>query len=167
MRYKWKLRKYKREMEMEKQINNRLKSQLKKYGSTSKHHLSSSDFCESQSIKNYKKSSKKSMFMADNKENINMANHSNFSSTMRRNKSQTLNGNRVVNMAEFMKNNTPSQVNTQKNLKEYFLKFESKEIDPSKMMLLGREQEKKGKGKELRKGDSQSFISQKQQKVSI
>jgi hypothetical protein len=46
--------------------------------------------------------------------------------TVRRNKSQTLTGNRALNIEELFKNNnTPSHLSTQKNLRDYLLKVET------------------------------------------
>lgn len=45
--------------------------------------------------------------------------------TIRRNKSQTLTGNRALNIEELFRNDTPSNMSTQKNLKDYLLKIET------------------------------------------
>ena len=127
-RYKWKLRKYKREIDMEKQINQRLKSQLARDQSKSKNYKTFNQYVDSRSVEKHRKSKKKLQAVDSkiNNENVNILNATSFSTTMRRNKSQTLNGNRALNMDELLKNNnTPSQMNTQKNLKDYFLKFDS------------------------------------------
>lgn len=126
-RYKWKLRKYKREIDMERQINQRLKTQIARDQSKAKNYKTFNQFVDSKNSEN--KKSKKKFVNADSKiydENVNIMNSTCLSTTMRRNKSQTLNGNRALNMDELLKNNnTPSQMNTQKNLKDYFIKFDS------------------------------------------
>lgn len=45
--------------------------------------------------------------------------------TVRRNKSQTLTGNRALNIEGLFRNNTPSHMSTQKNLRDYLLKIET------------------------------------------
>ena len=47
--------------------------------------------------------------------------------TVRRNKSQTLTGNRALNIEELFRNNTPSHMSTQKNLRDYLVKINAKE----------------------------------------
>lgn len=178
IRYKWKLRKYKREIEMEKQINQRLKAKLHRRKSKTKDYMTQSDFMGSQKTKNHRKSKKRLAAVESkiNDENVNSLNVSNFSNTMRRNKSQTLNGNRVLNMEELLKNNnTPSQMNTQKNLKDYFLKFETTKFienikentkfSPHPMMIMA-PNDYIVKQREVQKPRNQSFVSQRPHKVS-
>lgn len=48
--------------------------------------------------------------------------------TVRRNKSQTLTGNRALKLGELLRNNTPAHMSTHKNLRDYLLKIETSQL---------------------------------------
>lgn len=173
-RYKRKLRKYKREIEIERSINEKLKDKLSKnqtklredhYPSRLYHIDTISNGEETEDLnksKKYASENENKRYLSNkasdnritqikNKNHIIVKNidekceveidksqlcnpiyttstqkpNPQNSQTVRRNKSQTLTGNRALNIEELFRNNTPSHMSTHKNLREYLMKIET------------------------------------------
>lgn len=170
-RYKRKLRKYKREIEIERKINEKLKSKLSlfqpnarednnfgrlyniettSYGDDNEAYNRSKKYLAENENKRYlsnkgenNRISSKNMQvmktrMDDDEPELEFVQNQNCNSkyistetttiqnnqTVRRNKSQTLTGNRALNIEDLIRNNTPSHMSTHKNLREYLMKIE-------------------------------------------